>query len=1262
MSDVVDNIPAYVNQAPFSLGEARVCTGPDDQTLLDLIGRASPYPAVEFLKEARSFSHAALNMALILACQRGFKYVIQKLIQLGADIECRDASGKTPLLICVENHYFDLVHFLVARRADVKAVDCAGNNALILSISFEGSAEMLHFLLEKADHQINHQNNDGYTAVMKALEVMDVGLLKLLLEIYFCENCSQQSSNTYKNDGNWALLDQTVNCKGETAQQIAEKHGLGAVLNHFKKCISEKTLPILAAVEACDLEILHFLCVSETKSENEINVALLNLFSKDYDNEQNPLPREIMPITKILLECGADLKRLSTSYPVSVAVDAGDYDLVELLCKHSALLKQQRYRSDKDPLRLAAKNGRMDLIELLLKYNADVNTHSFHKSPLECALIHGHIDCARFLVNHGAKMDISLAISSIIEKQDPESMKILFQNYNNEIVSCLLEDGKNGNSFLLKAVKCGNLEIIEQILQAGVDVNIPQRSGATPIVESKNGAVALLLIRYGADVNHVTDNTNETPLMRVLKKLLLCRTSYDKEDVVRVLLENGASVNAKTRNGTRPLMLAARYGQEAILQTLLQHGADCSNQDNNGNTALLHAILGRCSKNAIILIQSMKNNTEFLNLQNNQLFTALMCEASYDNCTVLSELISAGADVNITDENGDTALHHAVKSTSQSHLKVLINSGCNINHQNNAGLSPLMLAFVKCNYYTVSTSDNLGVFFKAIAYDNCKIISELINSGANVNITDANGDTALHHAVKSASQSNLKALISGGCDINHQNKNGLSPLMLAAVSCHYGTVSTSNYLALKTVAYDNCRIISELIDSGADVNITDANGNTALHHAVACAQESHLEVLINGGCDINHQNNNGLSPLMLAALNCNILSVSTLVNSGAGVNAVPDKSTIMSALIDRGANVNITDVNGNTALHLAVACVQESHLKVLINCGCDINHQNNDGLSPLMLALNCHNHSVYTFVNSGAGMNAVLSALIDCGADVNITDANGNTALHLAVASEQGSHLEVLINHGCDINHQNNHGLSPLMLAVHRCNYCSVSTLINLGVDVNAVNHKDVSKTALSCIPKKLCHINEIFNCITALLDKGANASFLSPWVLPTFITEYCHIRIPKLIQCGLGPTDIDINDIHSQVLQMEEEDDIPLGADQCVLLPSVSPMCLALLIDNVELARYFWRIMFMTTSDLYLSSNKIVRRFLQIEECEECLSFLDKVSTQPMSLFKMCFVAVTSAVGASPGREARINKLPLPWIVKDKLLFKSDVESYPEF
>ncbi|BFZ22638.1 hypothetical protein BsWGS_25677 [Bradybaena similaris] len=814
MPDVVDDIPAVGNQTQFSVEKAMVCTGADDNTLLDLVGRASPYPAIEFIKEVRSFSQATLDVALILACQRGFIFLVQRLLTLSADIECRDASGKTPLLICVENHYFDLVRFLVDRRADVKAVDHAGNNALILSISSEGSTKMLQFLLGKAGIMINHQNNDGYTAVMKALEIMNVRSLVPLLKTYFCENCSEQPSSSSdsncsllessvgdsncslldssegdsncslldssEGNSNWALLDQTVNCKGETAQHIAEKHGLGAMLKCLKECISEGTSPIQAAVEARDLETLDFLLISKMAPENDINDAFLSMFLQHFDDMKYPIPKEMLSITKRLLECGADFNKLlsiSQTLPVEIAIFTGDFDLIELLCKHGAPLNKQMYGSDEVPLCLPAQNGRMDIMKLLLKYNADVNTPSYRNSPLHSALIHGHTDCARFLVNHGANMDISLALSCIIEKQDPEYLKFLLQNYENETISCLLEDGKNGNTFLLEAVKGGNLEIIEQILQAGVGVNSPQPSGATPIVESKNGAVALLLIRYGADVNHVTDITNETPLMHVLKRLSHYRPDSDKEEVFWALLENGASVHARSRYGITPLMLAARHGHEVILKKFLLLGADCSDQDNDGNTALLHAILG----------------------------------FSY------------------------------------------------------------------------------------------------------------------------------------------------------------------------------------------------------IHH------------------------------------------------------------------------------------------------------------------------------------------------------------------------------------------------------------------------------HKQ----------KFIC-------CIEALLDNSTNASFLCPRVLPTVITISSHDIIPivhKFIRYGFGPVDLNI----------------PLQVYQGENLFPLSPLCLALLVENVSLARYFWKIMFMTISDLYLSSYTVLRctlRRKKTKKSKECLSFLDEFSSQPMSLFKMSFVVVTSAVGASPGREARISKLPLPWLVKDMLLFKSDDES----
>ncbi|BFZ23453.1 hypothetical protein BsWGS_26492 [Bradybaena similaris] len=919
-SSAIDAIPAVVQETLFSVEKDKLLTGPEDKTLLDLIERASPDLAIEFLKEFRFFSQATLNSALILACQRGFKYLVQKLVQLGADIECRDASGKTPLLICVENRHFDLVHFLVAKSADVKAVDCAGNNALILSISFAGSKEMTRFLLAQSGITINHQNKEGYTAVMKALEVRDVDTVKLLLEGYHHQHVNEQSCHKYEDSKSWTLLDQTVNCKGETSQEIAEKYGLGDVFELLKECRYKRTSPLLAAVTSYDLEMVTFLLDSEIKPTLDVENIIIQMFEEHCKNERKAFTKTEVAIIKRLLEYCVNCKwhkpANCTHNYVSIAVEAGDYNLVELLCKHGVSPNQLMHRSDELPLSVAAKHGRVDLIELLLKYNADVNKRSvcnyifdsaLLNEHLDYAFLHGHIDCARFLISHGAKLDIGLALISAVMNQSPEYMKLLFQNYKSEIIEYFIDEPKNGNDLFLEAVQRGNLEIIELFLQLGVDVNKLQPSGSTPIAESKNGEVAQLLVNCGANVNHVTSITNETPLMHVLSTHSTHTKAPCKAEIARVLLENGASVHAKTIDGTTPLMLAARLeGHEVTLQTLLDHGTDCSDKDNDGNTALMHAMMTCSPKNAMFLIQFMKNNTYLLNLRNNEGFSALMCDVSRGACTDVSELIDGGADV------------------------------------------------------------------------------------------------------------------------------------------------------------------------------------------------------------------------------------------------------------------NITDVDGNTVLHLA------------------------------------------------------------------------------ATTSMSQSNMRAMINAGCDVNYQNNQGVSHLMLAVRMCDIAVVSTLLSLGADVNAVSHKDASKTALSCVPKEHSHTEKALCCIKLLLENGAEASYLNQRMLQTIITQGPHELIAMLIHCGLGPFD--------------NYAEIGLRFGRQLLIPSVSPVGLALLAGDVSLARYFWDHMFLTNFDLFsLFSNKTVRCFLECNNLKECLSFLDKTSSEPVSLFKMCFVAVTSAVGASPGRETRINKLPLPQVMKDNLLFKPE-------
>jgi ankyrin repeat protein len=108
--------------------------------------------------------------------------------------------------------------------------------------------------------------------------------------------------------------------------------------------------------------------------------------------------------------------------------------------------------------------------------------------------------------------------------------------------------------------------------------------------------VADFLIAHGADVNSTVPETGETPLHSALCKAGRQYFLY----VVKLLVENGADVNAKTipgadtgafmrdvrTKGETPLHRAAAYGDEAMIEYLLEHGADRTARDAHGNSPI----------------------------------------------------------------------------------------------------------------------------------------------------------------------------------------------------------------------------------------------------------------------------------------------------------------------------------------------------------------------------------------------------------------------------------------------------------------------------------------------------------------------------------------------------------------------------------------------------------------------------------------------------------------------------------------------------
>jgi ankyrin repeat protein len=192
----------------------------------------------------------------------------------------------------------------------------------------------------------------------------------------------------------------------------------------------------------------------------------------------------------------------------------------------------------------------------------------------------------------------------------------------------------------------------------------------------------------------------------------------------------------------------------------------------------------------------------------------------------------------------------------------------------------------------------------------------LIKAGANVNATDARGNTALIHATqcKPVDRQVVELLIRAGAGVNQKDRKGMTPLMHAAMC-------------------DNSpHTIELLLKAGARHGAADNTGWTALMHATR-RKDEHLEIvaaLLKGGADANAVHRHGGAALASAALNGQTQVVEMLIKAGARVNAADaagwtpllcaaqgGHARIVEQLLQAGADINAVDHLGRTSLVLA---------------------------------------------------------------------------------------------------------------------------------------------------------------------------------------------------------------------------------------------------------------------------------------------------------------------------------------------------------
>ncbi len=392
------------------------------------------------------------------------------------------------------------------------------------------------------------------------------------------------------------------------------------------------------------------------------------------------------------------------------------------------------------------------------------------------------------------------------------------------ITQFIQDQPDNAKQLFLHMIRKGNINYIQAFLNAGIDANIIDMQSTVPIIgkmfrphtaltlaESKghDDAVALL-IAWGADItDYIKDkskaekqffkavaNNNKKALEALIgagfnnvniklhnnSSALLLATAQGHIELVELLLDKGADVNAKDKDGLTSLMVSISNGSIEIVQLLLARGADVNLIDDEGTTALIRAAQKGNSK----IVQLLLDNNANVNAQNNKGTTALIA-AAHQKKGIVKLLLGYKADVNTTDKSGNTALMRAINLGTIDTVRVLLEKGASVNVQNNEGLTAIMFAAVK--------GDAL-------------ILQLLLDYHADVQIEATEGLTALFCASLNGRKEATKLLLNNKANPNASVK-GITPLMIA-------------------VERGEDDLVTYLFEREADVNAQADDGRTAL--------------------------------------------------------------------------------------------------------------------------------------------------------------------------------------------------------------------------------------------------------------------------------------------------------------------------------------------------------------------------------------------------------------------------------------------------
>nr|XP_045253255.1 ankyrin repeat and death domain-containing protein 1A isoform X13 [Macaca fascicularis] len=279
---------------------------------------------------------------------------------------------------------------------------------------------------------------------------------------------------------------------------------------------------------------------------------------------------------------------------------------------------------------------------------------------------------------------------------------------------------------------------------------------------------------------------------QAVRLLLEHEAAVDEEDAV------GALTEARLCFGMNALLLSAWFGHLRILQILVNSGAKIHCKSKDGLT-LLHCA---AQKGHVPVLAFIMEDLEDVALDHVDKMgrTAFHRAAEHGQLDALDFLVGSGCDHSVKDKEGNTALHLAAGRGHMAVLQRLVDIGLDLEEQNAEGLTALHAAaggtHPDCvrlllragSTVNALTQQGASPLHLAVMHNFPALVQLLINSDSDLNAMDNRQQTPLHLAAEHAWQDIAEMLLIAGVDLNLRDKQGKTALAVAARSNHVSLV------------------------------------------------------------------------------------------------------------------------------------------------------------------------------------------------------------------------------------------------------------------------------------------------------------------------------------------------------------------------------------------------------------------------------------------------------------------------------------------